>query len=60
MDTAPNTKVESIRISSKIKNTIKKGNEEGYKKINRETKKYEASIIVDEGVSYYGLSVNYV
>ena len=56
MDTAPNTKGESIRISSKIKNRIKKGDEEGYKKINRETKKYEASIIVAGGVSYYGLS----
>ena len=37
--TAPNTKGESIRISSKTKNQIKKGDEEGYKKINRETKK---------------------
>ena len=56
MDTTPITKGESIRISSKIKNRIKKGDEEGYKKINRETKKYEASIIVAGGVSYYGLS----
>ena len=35
MDTAPNTKGESIRLSSKTKNQIKKGDEEGYKKINR-------------------------
>ena len=39
IDTAPNTKGESIRLSSKIKNQIKKGDEKGYKKINRETKK---------------------
>ena len=39
MDTAPNTKGESIRLSAKIKNQIKKGDEEGYKKINRQTKK---------------------
>ena len=56
MDTAPNTKGESIRLSSKTKNKIKNGEEEGYKKINRETKKYEASIIVAGGVSFYGLS----
>ena len=41
MDTAPNTKGESIRVSSKVKNKIKKGDEEGYQKINRETKKHE-------------------
>ena len=56
MDTAPNTKGESIRLSSKIKNKIKQGDEEGYKKINRETKKFEPSIIIAGGVSYYGLS----
>ena len=56
MDTAPNTKGESIRLSSKIKNQIRNGNEEGYKKINRETKKFEASIIIAGGVSFYGLS----
>ena len=56
MDTAPNTKGESIRLSAKIKNQIKKGNEEGYKKINRQTKKHEASIIIAGGVSFYGLS----
>ena len=38
---------ESIRVSSKIKNKFKK---EMYKMINRETKKYEPSIIVDGGV----------
>ena len=36
---APSTKGESIRLSSKTKNQIKNGDEEGYKKINRETKK---------------------
>ena len=56
MDTGPNTKGESIRVSSKIKNKIKKGDEEGYQKINRETKKFESSIIVAGGVSYYGQS----
>ena len=33
MDNVPNTKGESIRISSEIKNKIKNGNEEGYKKL---------------------------
>ena len=56
IDTAPNTSNESIRISSKVKNKIKLGDEEGYKMINRETKKFEPSIIVAGGVSYYGLS----
>ena len=56
MDTAPNTKGESIRVSSETRNKIKNGEEEGYKKINRETKKYEASIIVAGGASFYGLS----
>ena len=45
--TASNTKGESIRLSSKTKNQLKKGDEEGFKKINRETKKYEASIIIN-------------
>ena len=56
IDTAPNTSNESIRISSKIKNKIKLGDQEGYKMINRETKKFEPSIIVAGGVSFYGLS----
>ena len=56
MDTASNTKGESIRLSSKIKKQIKKGDEKGYKKINRETKKHEPSIIIAGGVSFYGLS----
>ena len=56
IDTAPNTKGESIRLSSKIKKQIKKGDEKGYKKINRETKKHEPSIIIAGGVSFYGLS----
>ena len=54
MDISPNTKGESIRFSSKIKNQIK-GEEEGFKKINKETKKYEASIII-EGSIFYSLS----
>ena len=56
IDTASNTKGESIRLSSKIKNKIKKGEEEGYKKINKETKKFEPSIMIAGGISYYGLS----
>ena len=36
IDTAPNTSNESIRISSKVKNKIKLGDEDGYKMINRE------------------------
>ena len=56
MDTAPNTSGESIRVSPKIKIKLQKGEEEGFKKINRETKKFESSIIVTGGVSYYGLS----
>ena len=40
IDTAQNTASESIRISSKVKNKIKLGDEEGYKMINRETKKF--------------------
>ena len=55
MDTAPNTSGESIRVSSKIKRKLQKGEEEGFKKINRETKKFESSIIVAGGISYYGL-----
>ena len=55
-DTAPNTSNESIRVSSRIKNKIKKGDKEEYNKINRETKKYEPSIILAGGVSFYGLS----
>ena len=53
INTMPNTKGESIRLSSKTKNQIKKGDEEGYKKINREKKK-ESSINIDGGVKYYG------
>ena len=49
---APNTSNESIRISSKVKNKIKLRDEEGYKMINRETKKYEPSIIFAGGVTY--------
>jgi len=56
MDTTPNTKGESIQVASITTNKIKNGKEEGYKKINRETKKYEASIIVAGGASFYGLS----
>ena len=56
VDTAPNISNESIRVSSRIKNKIKKGDKEGYNKINRETKKYEPSIILAGGVSFYGLS----
>ena len=56
MDTAPNTSGESIRVSSKIKRKLQKGEEEGFKKINRETKKFEPSIIIAGGVSFYGLS----
>ena len=56
IDTAPNTSNESIRASPRIKNMIKKGDKEGYNKINRETKKYEPSIILAGGVSFYGLS----
>ena len=33
MDTAPNTKIESIRVYSKIKNTIKNGGEEGHQRL---------------------------
>ena len=56
MGSAPNTSGESIRISSKIKRKLQKGDEEGFKKINRETKKFEPSIIVAGGVSFYGLN----
>ena len=52
----PNIKGESIKLSSKIKNQMKKWDEEGYKKIIRETKKHEVSIIIVWGVSFYGLS----
>ena len=38
IDTAPNTSNESIRISTKVKNKLKLGDEEGFKIINRETK----------------------
>ena len=56
IDTAPNTSNETIRVSSRIKNKIKNGDKEGYNKINRETKKYESSIILAGGVSFYELS----
>ena len=39
IDISPNTSNESIRISFKVKNKIILGDEEGYKMINRETKK---------------------
>ena len=52
IDTAPNTSNESIRISSKVKKKIKLGDEDGYKIINRETKKYEPYIIFAVGVSF--------
>ena len=52
IDTAPNTSNESIRISSKVKKKIKLGDEDWYKIINRETKKYEPSIEVAVGVSF--------
>ena len=45
INTAPNTSGESIRISAKIKNKLKKSDEAGYRLINKETKKYEPSII---------------
>ena len=38
VDTTPNTSNNSIRVSLIIKNKIKKGDKEGYNKINRETK----------------------
>ena len=40
----------------RIKNKIRKGDKEGYNKINRETKKYEPSIILEGGASFYWLS----
>ena len=43
MDTALNTKGESIWVSSITRNKIKNGDEEGYKKINRETKNMKLS-----------------
>ena len=56
IDTNPNTSNESIRISTKVRKKIKLGDEDGYKMINRETKKFEPSITVAGGVSFYGLS----
>ena len=38
IDASPNISNESIRISSKIKNKLKIWDEDGYKKINWETK----------------------
>ena len=46
-----------IRISSKVKRKIKLGDEDGYKIINREAKKYEPSIIVTGGVSFMDLVI---
>ena len=56
IDTSQNTCNESRRVSSRIKNMIKKGDKEGYNKINRETKKHEPSLILAGGVSFYRLS----
>ena len=46
IDMPPNTSSESIRISSRIKNKIKKGDKESYNKINREIIKYAPFIIL--------------
>ena len=51
IDVAPNTSKETIRICSKVKNKLKLGDEEGFIIINRETKKFDPSIIVASGVS---------
>ena len=51
MDTTPNTKGESIRFSTKIKNKIKKGEKESFQTINREAKKYKHKIFMEKNES---------
>ena len=46
MDIALNTKGESIRISPQIKNKLKKGDEEGYKK-NMKNMKHQQLLLVE-------------
>ena len=48
IDTAPNTSNESKRASPRIKNMIKKGDKEGYNKINRETKNMNLLLYLQE------------
>ena len=49
--TAQNTS--NTRVSPKIKNKIRNGRKESFNKINKETKKYEPSVILEWGISFY-------
>ena len=47
---------DTIRLDPNMKKQLKNGDMEVYKLINRESKKYEKSIMICGGISYYGLS----
>ena len=56
IDTSPYTRGESIRLSPRIYKQIKKGDEKALRLVNRPTKKFQISIMLVGGISYYGLS----
>ncbi|WP_294242872.1 hypothetical protein [Pseudobutyrivibrio sp.] len=56
IDTSPFTVGEYIRLSSRKKKQIKKGEEEALELVSRPQKKFEPSIMLAGGISYYGLS----
>ena len=56
IDTAPSTRTEKIRLSSRNEKKLKKGDPKPYKLMNRPKKKFEKSIMVAGGISYYGLT----
>jgi len=45
-----------IRLDSEAQEQLRNGDKEVYKLINRQTKKYEKSLMIAGGISYYGLS----
>ena len=47
---------DSIRLSQKTREKLKKGEEEAYKLINRPQRKFEKSLMIAGGISYHGLT----
>ena len=56
IDTGPYTTTEKIRITKGKEKKIRKGDIKACKSIERPQKKFEKSIMVDGGISYYGLT----
>ncbi|MBR4616754.1 MAG: hypothetical protein IKO55_14185, partial [Kiritimatiellae bacterium] len=56
IDTSPYTAGETIRLTPKKKKELKEGKEKAYNLINRQERKFEKSIMVAGGISFYGLS----